>query len=191
MEAREAATVILLRASPSGFEVFMQRRASTMVFAPGMTVFPGGAREPQDVDVRATAVRETEEETGVQIDPESLVQWSRWVTPEGEVRRYDTHFFVAPVPATAAPAARGTEMDQVSWLAPAEALSQFEAGLLPMWPPTIVTLHELAACADVEAVLAAAALRDDVAVQPVILSDEDGLVIEMPDGTRFRRSGPS
>ncbi|MFC6704236.1 NUDIX hydrolase [Flexivirga alba] len=46
--ARLASTVLLLRESDSGTEVFMQRRASSMKFAPSMWVFPGGGVDPRD-----------------------------------------------------------------------------------------------------------------------------------------------
>jgi len=50
---RLAATVILARpaaAEPDapGFEVYAQRRAATMAFAPNMYVFPGGTVDPRD-----------------------------------------------------------------------------------------------------------------------------------------------
>ena len=48
---RPAATVILLRDTDSGLSVFLQKRAATMEFAAGMTVFPGGAVEPRDHEV--------------------------------------------------------------------------------------------------------------------------------------------
>lgn len=47
---RRAATVMLLREGPRGVEVFMMRRAATMVFAAQMMVFPGGAVDPADTD---------------------------------------------------------------------------------------------------------------------------------------------
>jgi 8-oxo-dGTP pyrophosphatase MutT (NUDIX family) len=61
---RDAATVMLLRppqsAGPgprgpagdagSGIEVYMLRRKSSMAFAPGAFVFPGGSVDPRDVD---------------------------------------------------------------------------------------------------------------------------------------------
>ena len=102
---RDAATVMLLRAGPDGFEVFLQRRVPSMEFAAGMTVFPGGARDPQDADLRATAVREVLEETGVRLEPGRPHPWARWVTPEDELRRYDTLFFVAVLPDGAQPRA--------------------------------------------------------------------------------------
>ena len=50
---RLAATVMLLRDGPGGVEVFMMRRAATMVFAAQMMVFPGGAVDPADTDACA------------------------------------------------------------------------------------------------------------------------------------------
>lgn len=45
---RDAATVMLLRDTPGGVEVFMLRRSATMAFAPGAYVFPGGSVDPGD-----------------------------------------------------------------------------------------------------------------------------------------------
>lgn len=47
---RDAATVALLRDGADGIEVFLLRRVAGMAFAGGMTVFPGGAVDPSDVD---------------------------------------------------------------------------------------------------------------------------------------------
>ncbi|WP_287064990.1 MBL fold metallo-hydrolase [Ramlibacter sp.] len=81
---RPAATVLLLRDAPGGFEVLMTRRSATASFAPGAYVFPGGgidaadhgahaqaARRPGQDDLRLTqaiaAIRESFEELGVLI----------------------------------------------------------------------------------------------------------------------------
>lgn len=47
---RDAATVMLLRDTPRGVEVFLQRRVTAMQFAAGMTVFPGGGVDERDAD---------------------------------------------------------------------------------------------------------------------------------------------
>lgn len=47
---RDAATVILLRDTEQGMEVFLQRRVAAMAFAGGMTVFPGGGVDSRDED---------------------------------------------------------------------------------------------------------------------------------------------
>jgi 8-oxo-dGTP pyrophosphatase MutT (NUDIX family) len=47
---RPAATVALLRDGAQGPEAFLLRRVSTMAFAPGVHVFPGGGLDPRDGD---------------------------------------------------------------------------------------------------------------------------------------------
>lgn len=47
---KDAATVVLLRDSAAGPEVFLQRRVAGMAFAGGMTVFPGGGVDSRDAD---------------------------------------------------------------------------------------------------------------------------------------------
>ena len=81
---RPAATVLLLRDAPQGFEVLMTRRSMTASFAPGAYVFPGGGvdaadaqahgqatRRPTQSDLHLTqaiaAIRESYEELGVLI----------------------------------------------------------------------------------------------------------------------------
>lgn len=48
-------------------DVLLQRRAASLSSHPGQVSFPGGRREEQDADAVATALREAEEETG--LDP--------------------------------------------------------------------------------------------------------------------------
>lgn len=51
-------------------DVLLQRRAATLSSHPGQVSFPGGRREDQDADAAATALREAEEETG--LDPSGV-----------------------------------------------------------------------------------------------------------------------
>jgi 8-oxo-dGTP pyrophosphatase MutT (NUDIX family) len=66
---RPAATVMLLRDTPNGLEVFMLRRTNAAVFAGGMYVFPGGKLDATDGDgddaFVVAAIRECYEECGV------------------------------------------------------------------------------------------------------------------------------
>lgn len=47
---RDASTVVLVRDSDRGIEIFLQRRVKQMAFAGGMTVFPGGGVDTRDRD---------------------------------------------------------------------------------------------------------------------------------------------
>jgi 8-oxo-dGTP pyrophosphatase MutT (NUDIX family) len=162
---RPAATVVLLRPADGGggFEVFMQRRPGSMRFAAGAAVFPGGGHDPADIDLVATAVRETYEETGVVLGRDALHLWARWITPEDWTIRYDTAFYVAALPEGAAPVMTGTEMDRTFWLQPRDALRRARDGDLEVWEPTWVTLRELSEHDSVDAVLAATVGRRVVA----------------------------
>ena len=51
-------------------DVLLQRRAATLSSHPGQVSFPGGRREEQDADDVATALREAQEETG--LDPDGV-----------------------------------------------------------------------------------------------------------------------
>jgi 8-oxo-dGTP pyrophosphatase MutT (NUDIX family) len=66
---KAAATVMLLRDTDSGVEVFMLRRTQNAAFAGGMYVFPGGKVDAADGEgdegYRVAAVRECYEEAGV------------------------------------------------------------------------------------------------------------------------------
>lgn len=50
VEPRNAATVVLMRPSADGPEVYLLRRQVSMDFAGGMCVFPGGGVDPRDFD---------------------------------------------------------------------------------------------------------------------------------------------
>jgi 8-oxo-dGTP pyrophosphatase MutT (NUDIX family) len=112
---------------------------------------------------------------GLVLRADLLAPWSRWVTPDFEPRRFDTHFFVAALPEGQRTRSVTTEADHVEWVAPAAAVARAEAGEMRMLPPTRATRAQLAGFADLAAVFAAAAGRD--AATPVHLRART-----MPDG---------
>lgn len=180
MPIRPAATVVLLRDGPDGLEVWLQERAAVLAFAAGMHAFPGGRVDDDEAtasvvhDVSheqevwgdgdsdtvrahlAAAVRETHEESGVELDPAMLVPWARWVTPPGESRRYDARFYVVSCPNDQTPRPLTGEVAAGQWFVVRAAVEAHATGDLPMWPPTISTLVSLTAFDRVSAVLAGA-----------------------------------
>jgi len=68
---REAAVLVLLGEQPgTGPDLLVLQRAATLRKHAGQPAFPGGAAEPGDADAAATALREANEEVG--LDPASV-----------------------------------------------------------------------------------------------------------------------
>jgi len=153
-KTRPAATVLLLRDAPEGFEVLMTRRSATASFAPGAFVFPGGVVDAGETAGQA-AVRETAEELNVKIEGSSLRVLARWITDRDLPKRFDVTFFVARMPEGQTPVADEAEQFEPVWVKPADALARHEAGTFFMIFPTIRTLERLAKFGSVDAVLAA------------------------------------
>lgn len=73
-EARPAAVAVVLVERPAGLEALFIKRAARIGDPwSGQVAFPGGRHDPQDPDLLATAMRETREETGIDlVDMERL-----------------------------------------------------------------------------------------------------------------------
>lgn len=159
-----SASVVLIREHAAhGLETFLLHRHARMPFAAGMVVFPGGKAEPTDETIDETpigcALRETQEETGVALDVGDLHRWAHWITPEVSARRFDTHFFIAVLPAGQRAQDISGETDRAGWATPAEALLAAERRSLSLMAPTRSILIELADLGSAYAVLTAAADR--------------------------------
>jgi hypothetical protein len=107
-------------------------------------------------------VRETHEESGVLLSASDLVPWARWVTPPGDVRRYDARFYLARCPGDQEPQPLTGEVAAGAWWRVTDAVAAHHRGELPMWPPTICTLESLAEFADTAQAVAAAPSRIEV-----------------------------
>jgi 8-oxo-dGTP pyrophosphatase MutT (NUDIX family) len=252
---RDAATVCLLRDTAAGLEVFLMRRTTSMAFAAGMHVYPGGAVEVSDARVPlagrgdladvaqrlsvtdpaalvAAAARETFEECGVLlaldsdgvtpavsdelehdraelvagrlgfadllrahglvVDDAALTPFGHWVTPQVEDRRYDTRFFVAAVPAHHDARELGGEADQVAWWRPGDAVAEWEQGRLPMLPPTVAALRDLAPYSLACDAIAAARSRTFVPLTPTpVVADDGGVEWLLLDGRTGEVVAPS
>jgi len=64
-QRREAAVVVPLIVQEDGAAILFTQRADHLSDHPGQMSFPGGGREPEDDDLLDTALREAEEEVGL------------------------------------------------------------------------------------------------------------------------------
>jgi 8-oxo-dGTP pyrophosphatase MutT (NUDIX family) len=102
-----------------------------------------------------------------------LRPWANWLTPEAEIRRYDTRFFLAELPAGQHADGSTTEADHAAWQRPADALTDWRDGRCGLLPPTWVTLSDLAELDSVAAAMAAPRQIDKI--MPKVVR-EDGLI---------------
>jgi 8-oxo-dGTP pyrophosphatase MutT (NUDIX family) len=163
---RLAATVVVLRGGGERLEVLMGRRTPKARFMGGAWVFPGGSVDGEE-ELRATAVREVEEEVQIALpDPGALVPFARWITPPEVSIRFDTYFFLAPAPEGAEAIPDGQEIVDARWFEPRRALEGSEAGELLMVFPTIKNLEVLARFETADALLEWASTHEVRPVQP-------------------------
>lgn len=162
----------------------MVRRSRGAAFMADAFVFPGGRVETADGDgeegFRHAAVRETFEEAGVIVTPESLVVLSHWVTPSVEPKRFDTRFFLAVAPDDAAPRVDEREVTEHRWGTAHELIAAGERGEIKLPPPTLATLVDLAVHPTIEAAIAWCSSRPIAPIQPKVASIDGRLVIVLP-----------
>jgi glyoxylase-like metal-dependent hydrolase (beta-lactamase superfamily II)/8-oxo-dGTP pyrophosphatase MutT (NUDIX family) len=96
-------------------------------------------------------------ELGLPLCTSALQPWSHWVTPLGLPKRFDTRFYVTPLPAGQSPVVDAEEATALAWWHPADALERHRAGEFDLALATRRSLEELAAHGDVASLLAAAA----------------------------------
>lgn len=209
-ELRPAATVVVLRPSArGGVEVLLVKRNDRVAFMAGAYVFPGGrvddadraavpdarfVHEPsrfQDLSpaeehgFRAAAVRELAEEASVVIGVDDLVPFAHWVTPEIEIRRYDTRFYLAVMPAGQEARHDEGEMTELAWLAPSEAIDQCRRGQIMLPPPTWTTLRQLERHRTVEDIVSWARQRSIVRVEPGFVKAAGESILTLPGDPTF------
>jgi len=140
---RAAAAVILVREKPE-LQVFWVRRSLQMIFQGGFYAFPGGQLDSNE-DAKVCAARELLEEIGVRLDPDTLLDVGRWVTPAFAPRRFDTCFFLAKCPPTEEARLMTDEHDFGEWIRPADAVARWMEGNILMAPPVVHALRCLSA----------------------------------------------
>ena len=186
---RPAATVIVVRDAADGYEVLMVRRNDKVAFMAGAYVFPGGrvddhelaqAGGDQAAAYRLAAVRELEEEAGVHVAPSDLVLIAHWVTPEIEIRRYDTRFFLVRMPVGQQARHDESETTELAWMTPRDAIARCERGEIMLPPPTWTTLKRMQRHANLDELFDWAKSVAIPRVQPQFFEDNDQKMLTLP-----------
>jgi len=113
--------------------------------------------------------------SGTRLITSGLQPWSRWVTPVGLPKRFDTLFFVARTPVGQTPEVDAGETTTLAWVNPPAALEMREKGEFPMEFATVSTVESLRPFATTQALLDHAAAQTRLpAIHPRLRIDAEG-----------------
>lgn len=208
----DAATVILLRDQNNELQTLLLCRANSRTVMNNAWVFPGGKVDSEDLQHAAniqgelsapatdllnepdldkplanalfyTACRETQEETGVTLQPAQLQTWSRWVTPNEPSmmkKRFDARFFVAALPHGQTAAHDGTEATDSQWITPGKALQHYQELKIVLAPPQIMSLIALSTFTNVAECLKHASQTPAYSIKPQVIKTDDSRTLIYP-----------
>ncbi|MDX1584950.1 MAG: NUDIX hydrolase, partial [Thermoanaerobaculia bacterium] len=110
-----------------------------------------------------------------------LVWTSRWITPIGIPKRFDTWFFLLEVGDEQEATAENREGVEVRWLRPAEALRRHRARELPMVFPTIRNLEAIVDEDSASRLIESRKSATVEPVQPTLIVEEGRKRIVLPE----------
>lgn len=245
---KDAATVIVVRETADGIQLFCVERHARSEFLGGAVVFPGGKVDPSDRGERwrglstplaerarrfgndatearsfaVAALRELLEEgailplEGARLNAEQTLEWRqalaerarkdepanafadllaerhvkaatgrlealcRWVTPVAESRRYDTRFFVLPLPEGQSGLHDRHETTSSFWASPSELLERSQRGEIFLAPPTSQTIAIFVPAKSIAEALAIARVQSLEPVCPWVVRAGPELVLALP-----------
>jgi 8-oxo-dGTP pyrophosphatase MutT (NUDIX family) len=120
------------------------------------------------------------EQEGLELDTGALVLFARWITPEIEIKRFDTRFFLAVVPPQQTAMHDERETTHGEWMDPADALDRCRCEEIALPPPTWTTLRALERFSSVSDALTWARSQRVVTVQPGFIRNEQLTMLTLP-----------
>jgi 8-oxo-dGTP pyrophosphatase MutT (NUDIX family) len=130
-------------------------------------------------------LRELAEREGLRLALDELAVFAHWVTPEVEIKRFDTRFFVARVPEGQEPAHDNAETTHSEWMDPAEAVARCRRDDIALPPPTWTTLRTLEAFSSADEVMQWARQHRVVRIQPGFYKDDTVTMLTLPGDPTF------
>jgi hypothetical protein len=124
-------------------------------------------------------------DTGVRLSLDAIEPFGHWVTPEIEIRRYDTRFFLARMPEGQQATHDAGETVALEWWSPADAVERCRRGEIMLPPPTWTTLAQIGRCGSVDEAWAWARGRRIWRVEPHFTRGQDATVIRLPGDPLF------
>lgn len=117
---------------------------------------------------------------GLSAALDAVMPFAHWVTPDAEVRRFDTRFLLARMPDAQEASHDAGETTALEWLAPDAAIVRARAGDIALPPPTWITLARLAAFASVDDAWQWASRTSIVRIEPGFVRSGESTTLMLP-----------
>lgn len=137
---------------------------------------------------KETTFGEILESLGLLLDLRGLHFFSHWITPPGQPRRFDTHFFLCKMPPSQEPAHEGEETTDSVWISPRAALEAASQGKMTIIFPTLKNLERLASFGGVDEVLAWARDHTPEVVKPRVGYEGGSVRILVPGDEGYEKA---
>ena len=128
----------------------------------------------------STTLRDVLSREGLDPDFDALHLFAHWITPEIEIKRFDTRFFVTVVPPQQDAVHDERETTHGEWMDPADAVERCRRDEIALPPPTWTTLRRMATFSTVDEALAWARGRRVVSVQPGFIRNDQLTMLTLP-----------
>lgn len=142
-------------------------------------------RYRQALHKREMTMKQLAQEENLLFDLGTLVPYAHWITPEIVPTRFDTRFFLAPIPAGQTPIHDDKELVESLWVAPSVAIEQSARNELLLMPPTIKIMEDLSAFETAADLFRAAKTKRIETVLPQAFSGEEGQGIKLPHDSEY------
>jgi 8-oxo-dGTP pyrophosphatase MutT (NUDIX family) len=149
----------------------------------GGTAHPGGdelTRARGEVVGQRLSFAELLRQASLELACRSLGYFAHWITPDVEVKRFDTRFFLAEMPAGQQADFETGELVDGVWIRPGEALVAYAEHQIELVPPTICSLDRLRLHETVAEAFAAARTLPVVEVRPKIAIEGSSVTLLYP-----------
>ncbi len=130
--------------------------------------------------------------SGATLDPDRLIYFANWITPEALPIRFDTRFFLAHVPAGTRASVDGDELIDLAWIRPSEALEREQRGEWLVAFPTRQTLKQIGNESSAGALVAMVRSIDTIPpmLPRLFVSDTEARILMSTD-EGFDEAGPA
>ncbi len=161
--------------------VLLARRGDALLTI-GPTEVERFGRYRDSLNNRTLTLHDLATREGLTLATDELLHWAHWITPEGFPKRFDTHFFLAAMPAEQEAAHDRLEVTASVWITPEEALAGYERGDFPLVFATERQLRALTNLSSIAAARERFAHKQVRTILPQALRENNQDVIVVPAG---------